>query len=195
MDGTPRKQQIYQTAGAMFSRRGYHATTMRDIARELNIQGGSLYAHIDSKEDMLWQIVERAAAQFHDAVSPLETLPLPAGIRLRRMLVAHVGVVARNLDNATVFFDQWRFLSADRRARIAAQRDAYEALFRRVIQDGVDSGEFPGADARMGALLVLSAGNWLHQWFRPAGPLSADAVADHMADLLLAGLRHVNRDA
>ena len=52
-----------------------------------------------------------------------------------------------------------------------AQRDAYEALFRRVIQDGIDAGEFPGADARMGAPLVLSAGNWLYQWFRPDGPL------------------------
>ena len=59
----------------MFSRQGYHATTVRDIARELNMQGGSLYAHIDSKEDMLWEIVERAAAQFLAAVRPLAALP------------------------------------------------------------------------------------------------------------------------
>jgi AcrR family transcriptional regulator len=164
---------------------------MRDIARELNMQGGSLYAHIDSKEDMLWEIVEQAAGQFLAAVRPLTALPEPASARLRRMLRAHVDVVTRNLDNATVFFHEWRFLSTPRRAQIAAQRDEYEALFRRVIQDGIDAGEFPQADARMGALLVLSAGNWLYQWFRPDGALSADAVAAQMADVLIAGLHCV----
>jgi len=118
-------------------------------------------------------------------------LPLPAEARLRRMLAAHVDVVTRNLESATVFFDEWRFLGPARRAAVAAQRDQYEALFRGVIQDGIDAGEFPGADARMGALLVLSAGNWLYQWFRPDGALSAGAVAGQMADVLLAGLRCV----
>ncbi|MGI8589289.1 MAG: TetR/AcrR family transcriptional regulator [Chloroflexia bacterium] len=195
MDTTPRKEQIFQTAGTMFSRQGYHATTMRDIARELNMQGGSLYAHIASKEDMLWEIVERAAAQFLAAALPIVGLPLPAGERLRRMLEAHVGVVARNLDNATVFFHEWHFLSRTRRAEIAAQRDEYEALFRCVIQDGIDAGEFPGADARMGARLVLSAGNWLYQWFHPDGTLSAEAVADQMADMIIAGLRCVKHSS
>src|SRR6476469_5143928 len=195
MDHHPRKEQIVQTAGSMFSRQGYHATTVRDIARELNMQGGSLYAHIDSKEDMLWEIVERAAAQFLAAAQPIAALPLPASARLRRLLAAHVDVVTRNLDNATVFFHEWRFLSPPRRARIGAQRDAYEALFRGVIQDGIDAGEFPDADARMGALLVLSAGNWLYQWYRPDGALSADAVAAQMADLLIAGLHCVRPGA
>ncbi len=193
MDYSPRKEQIVQTAGSMFSRQGYHATTMRDIARELNMQGGSLYAHIASKEEMLWAIVERAAAEFQVAVAPLADLPLPAAERLQQMLTAHVGVVARNLDNATVFFHEWRFLSPARRAVIAGQRDAYEGLFRRVIQAGIDAGEFPGADARMGSLLVLSAGNWLYQWFRPDGPLPAEAIAGQMAAMLVAGLRCVER--
>ncbi len=56
-----RREQIYNTAGTLFSRRGYAATSIRDIARELDLQGGSLYAHIDSKEDVLWAIVSRAA--------------------------------------------------------------------------------------------------------------------------------------
>src|SRR5438105_6705523 len=105
-----RKEQIYSTARSLFSERGYHATTVRDIARELNMQGGSLYAHIDSKEDVLWEIVQRAAEQFFTAVRPLAGEPVPASLRLRRMLRAHVEVVARNLDNATVFFHEWRFL-------------------------------------------------------------------------------------
>ena len=68
-----RKEQIYHTARSLFSERGYPATTVRDIARELNLQAGSLYAHIESKEDVLWEIVNRAAGQFLAAVEPVVT--------------------------------------------------------------------------------------------------------------------------
>jgi AcrR family transcriptional regulator len=184
-----RKEQILTTAQALFSRQGYHATTMRDIAAALNIKGASLYAHIDAKEDVLWEIVDRAADEFLAAAQPWVAATGPAAPRLRAMLHAHIGVVARNLENATVYFHEWRFLRGVRREAIAQRRDAYEACFRQVIQQGIDAGEFPGADARMGARLVLSAGNWLYQWFRPAGSLSADAIADQFADIIIAGLR------
>src|SRR3954469_21009044 len=98
----------------MFSRQGYHATTMRDIARELNLQGGSLYAHIESKEDVLWEIVERAAREFLSAARPLAVGAAPPSERLRAMLRAHVEIVARNLSDATVFFHEWRFLAQPR---------------------------------------------------------------------------------
>ncbi len=178
-----RKEQILATAQQMFSHQGYHGTTMRDIAQALNMQGGSLYAHITAKEDILWEIVNRAADEFlarGDALRGRAPVPPPTGCG--PMLHAHVQVVARNLENATVFFHEWRFLSADRRAALTARRDAYEACFRAVIAQGIAAGEFPHADARMGARLVLSAGNWLYQWFRPDGTLSADEVADQFAD-------------
>jgi AcrR family transcriptional regulator len=186
-----RKAQILATAQQMFSHQGYHGTTMRDIAQALNMQGGSLYAHITAKEDILWEIVNRAADEFLAAALPLVDAPGPAAARLRAMLHAHVGVVARNLENATVFFHEWRFLGEDRRAALTARRDAYEACFRQVIAQGIAAGEFPHADARLGAVLVLSAGNWLYQWFRPDGTLSADDVEDPFADMIIAGLRCV----
>lgn len=186
-----RKEQILATAQQMFSHQGYHGTTMRDIAQALNMQGGSLYAHITAKEDILWEIVNRAADEFLMAVTPGVDAPGPASDRLRAMLHAHVHVVARNLENATVFFHEWRFLGEARRTALTARRDAYEACFRQVIAQGIAAGEFPHADARMGTLLVLSAGNWLYQWFRPGGTLSADDVADQFADMIIAGLRCV----
>ena len=191
MDTLTRKEQIVSTALALFSRQGYHATTMRDIAGALNLQGGSLYAHISAKEDILWEIVDHAADEFLAAVTPIAAAPGPAAPRLRAMLHAHVGVVARNLENATVFFHEWRFLSEPRRAAVVARRNAYEARFRHAIQQGIDAGDWPEADARLGALLVLSAGNWLYQWFRPDGTWSAEEVADRFADMILAGLRCV----
>ena len=89
-----RKEQIYSTARSLFSERGYHATTVRDIARELNMQGGSLYAHIESKEDVLWEIVNRAAEQFLGAVEPIVASDKSPADKLRDMVRAHVQVVA-----------------------------------------------------------------------------------------------------
>lgn len=185
-----RKEQIYSTARTLFSERGYPATTVRDIARGLNMQAGSLYAHIGSKEDVLWEIVERAAAQFMQAVSPIAESSLPASEKLREMVRAHVQVVADNLDNATIFLHEWKFLGAERRAQVGEQRDLYEGLYRGVIEEGVRSGDFgAGTDPKMAAVLVLSSVNWLPQWYNPSGPLSPAEVADRFSEIVLRGLK------
>lgn len=186
---TPRRQQIEDAASALFRERGYAATSVRDIAQSLNLQGGSLYAHVASKEDVLWSIVTRAADRFHAEVVPLAAAAAPAPIRLREMIRGHVDVVTTSQRDATVFLHEWRFLSADRREQMATRRDAYEASFRQVIGEGIQRGEFAPIDPKMTATAILSALNGIATWFRPDGPLSADEVADFYADLFLRALR------
>ncbi len=183
-----RKEQIYSTARSLFSERGYHATTVRDIARELNMQGGSLYAHIESKEDVLWELVNRAAEQFLGAVEPIVQSDTPPTDKLREMVRAHVSVVADNLGDAAVFLHEWRFLGEGRRAEIAGLRDRYESLYRHVIEEGIASGEFAPADPKMAAMLVLSAVNWMPQWYKPSGSLTPVEIADKFSELVLGGL-------
>src|SRR3954463_8445590 len=114
---TPRRLQIEEAASALFRERGYAATSVRDIAQALNLQGGSLYAHMASKEDVLWSIVIRAADHFNAEVAPIATDHDRApSERLRDMIRAHVGVVTGIQKDAAVFLHEWRFLSADRRA-------------------------------------------------------------------------------
>lgn len=185
-----RKEQIYSTARSLFSERGYHATTVRDIARELNMQGGSLYAHIESKEDVLWEIVNRAADQFLGAVEPIVASDRNPADKLREMVRAHVAVVADNLADATVFLHEWKFLSNERREAVAERRDRYEHLYRQVLEEGIQSGAFAECDPKMAALLVLSAVNWLPQWYKPSGPLSPVDVADRFSELILSGLKY-----
>ncbi|MEO6349753.1 MAG: TetR/AcrR family transcriptional regulator [Candidatus Limnocylindrales bacterium] len=186
-----RRQQIDNAASALFRERGYAATSVRDIARALDLQGASLYAHVASKEDVLWSIVERAAERFDHAVTPIATdESQPAAARLRRMIRAHIRVVTDDLGNASSFLHEWRFLSDDRRATINERRDRYEARFREMIVTGIAEGDFaPMTDARMAATLVLSALNGIATWYRPTGDLTADTIADRYADHLLDGLR------
>lgn len=186
MDG--RKRQIEDVASGLFSARGYAATSVRDIARALDMQGGSLYAHISSKEDVLWEIVSRAAERFHAAVRPIANGTQSAAERLAGMVRAHIGVVTGDIEHAIVFLHEWRFLGPERRAAIGRQRDAYEAYFRAVIAEGMANGEFRPADPKMAGLAILSGVNGIAQWYRPDGQRPPDAIADAFADLFLHGL-------
>jgi TetR/AcrR family transcriptional regulator, cholesterol catabolism regulator len=183
-----RREQIEDVASALFSDRGYRATSMRDIARELDLQGASLYAHIPSKEAVLASIVERAAERFHQAIQPIAQGPGSAAGRLRRMIDAHVRVVASSPQRAHVFLFEWVSLGEERREAVSRSRDAYEEQFTTVIAEGIASGELAMQDARMAAVFLLSAMNALAHWYRPEGPLGPEAIAEQYADLFLHGL-------
>jgi AcrR family transcriptional regulator len=185
---SPRRQQIEDAASTLFRERGYAATSVRDIAHALDMQGGSLYAHVASKEDVLWSIVSRAADRFNAEVGRVAVSSAPPAARLREMIRAHVGVVTSAQKDAAVFLHEWRFLSQNRREQMAERRDAYEALFRRAIADGVAAGAFNAVDTRLAAMALLSALNGIATWYRPDGPLTPAEVADHYADLFLGGL-------
>jgi len=184
-----RLADILEASEALFSEKGYHDTSMQDLAEALGLQRGSLYAHIRSKEDLLYAIVDRGADEFLRVLRPLAASDLPPDERLREALCRHAGVVAQNLRAATVFFHEWRFLEDKRRARILAKRDAYEDIVKRILEDGVRTGVFRPHDTALSAKLVLSAGNWLYQWYRPEGSLRAEEIADVYASLLIEGLR------
>jgi TetR/AcrR family transcriptional regulator, cholesterol catabolism regulator len=184
-----RRRQIEDVASALFSSRGYAATSMRDIARALDLQGGSLYAHIPSKEAVLAAIVEEAASAFHAAVRPVAERPGPAAGRLREMVAAHVRVVTGGRERAKVFLFEWTFLGEERRAAIARSRAAYQGYFERVVAEGVAAGELDTRDPRLAAVFILSAMNAIAHWYRPDGALGPDDLAAHYADLFLRGLR------
>lgn len=183
-----RKENVLEAAVTLFSRKGYHGTTVRDIAEESGMLSGSLYAHISSKEDLLFAIVDKAAGEFLAAIEAVASDPGSAAHKLRAAMVAHLRVVAQSLDAATIFLHEWKALSPDRRAIIAQKRRAYERGLARIIREGVASGEFRPVDEKFARLLILSAVNWLYAWYDPAGPLSPEQVADRFAELLLSGL-------
>src|SRR5690606_26449460 len=179
-----RRDDILDMAGQMFRERGYHATSMRDLAKALDLRGSSLYTHFAAKEDVLWEIVTRAAAAFEAAIDAVPD-ELPPAERLGAMIRAHLGVVAAELPTATVFFQDWLHLGPARRGQMVAVRDAYQQRFVDTIAAGASAGVFRVDDPRMAALIVLSALNWSYQWLDPAGRLGLGVVADaYVAQLL-----------
>jgi TetR/AcrR family transcriptional regulator, cholesterol catabolism regulator len=183
-----RKDEVLAAAIALFSRKGYHGTTVREIADEAGMLSGSLYAHYASKEEMLFDIVQRAAEQFITGIAPIVASDQPASAKLRSAMRSHLAVMAQSRDAAAIYLHEWKALTGERRTIIATKRNAYEDGLAAIIREGAATGQFRPVDAKFARLLVLSALNWLYQWYDPAGPLGPDAVADKFADLLLHGL-------
>ena len=105
------------------------------------------------------------------------------------MIRGHVAVVTSAQKDSAVFLHEWRFLSAERREQMGARRDAYEALFRRAISDGIQAGQFQPVDVRLTAMAILSALNGIATWYRPDGLLSPDEIAGNFAELFISALR------
>lgn len=187
---TTRRREIEDAASSLFREHGYSGTSVRDIARALDIQGASLYAHVTSKQDVLWAIVEETAARFEAAadaaLAGAGAAPVAGpGTRLAALVRAHIGVVTDDIERASVFVHEWRSLSTERRAAIAGRRDAYEARLRAVIADGITTGTFAPVDPAVAAAFVLTALNGLVAWYRPDGRLKPAALAEAYADLAL----------
>ena len=190
-----RRREIDTVAGELFHANGYAATSVRDIARALDMQGASLYAHVTSKEDLLWSIVERAASAFETAADAAlaESAAGDAVDRLAALVEAHVEVVTDDPERASVFVTEWRHLSPPRREAIAGRRDAYEARLRELIVDGISLGAFRATDPALAATFILTALNGIAAWYRPDGRLGADRIADHYVDLALRSLSEDHR--
>ncbi len=184
-----RINEIRRVASRLFRDDGYHGTSVRDIAEAVGIQGGSLYTHVESKDDLLWDIVNHSADRFFAAIESIVESDREIMPKLHDAMVAHVGVITADLDAAAVYSTEWRHLAGNRRAAFASRRDAYEQLFRGMIRQGVRDRLISSSDEVFASLFVLSSLNWVYQWFRPDGRLTTDELGQLMADYIFDGLR------
>jgi AcrR family transcriptional regulator len=182
-----RRSELTRQAARLFAEKGYHGTSIGDLAEAMGVQKGSLYAHIDSKADLLWEVAREGAEAFHAA---LDGIPdeLPPTDKIRLALRAHLRVVAEQLDIATVFIREWRYLEGERRDEFVAERRRYEERVRALFREGRELGGLrTDLDDATATLLALSAANWAYTWLRHGA--NTDELADRFFAFLLDGMR------
>ena len=182
-----RRRELTREAARLFAQKGYHGTSIGDIAEAMGVQKGSLYAHIASKEDLLYETMREGADAFHAA---LDAIPedTQAVEKIRLALRGHLRVVAEQLDVATVFVQEWRYLEGARRDEIVAERRRYEQRIRELFREGRELSELRAdLDETAAALLLLSAANWAYTWLQPGR--DTDEIADRFFALLVDGMR------
>ena len=161
---------------------------MADLAEAMGVQKGSLYSLTESKQELLVAVTRDGATAFHAALDrvPDDAAPLE---RIRAALRGHLAtVVAAQVDAATVFTREWRFLEEPERTAFRAERRRYEERWRELLREAAERGALRAdLDVDAAVLLVLSAANWAYTWLRPDA--DTEALADRFFAILVDGVR------
>jgi AcrR family transcriptional regulator len=183
-----RKEQINEIAQTLFRNKGYAATSMRDLAKEVGIEPASIYSHVKSKEALLQKICFRIADEFFDALQGILKEDLSAEEKLSTAIDAHVGVILNNLDATTVFFHEWKHLSEPSLSEFKTLRNKYEKQFRSIIEAGIESGEFDEVDAHVSIKLLFAMMNSIYEWYNPKGKLKQKDIVRNIVETFVFGI-------
>ncbi len=184
-----RQQEIFDAAARIFHERGYEATSIQDVAEAVGILKGSLYYYIDSKEDLLFGVIEDAHQGSLGNLKRWQEMEGDALTKLRAFISGHVLHNIENRIKIGVFFQDFRSLSPERREVIVRERDQYDHFLRELIVQGQEEGVVaPEVDPKLTAFAILGMMNWTHQWYQPGGPAQPMEIANAFADLVLGGI-------
>jgi AcrR family transcriptional regulator len=178
---------IRQVALDLFYKQGFQATTLRHIASRVGIQVGSLYNHIESKGDLLYDIMEtvmrdlledqRQVAQTPDVVE-----------RMRLLVYHHVKFHGERAEEVFIGNSELRSLSRAQRSRIVSLRHEYEQMFQNELEDGIRQGKFLPVDVQITAYGIIAMTTWVSAWYSPRGRLSLEEIAEIYTAMVLRGI-------
>lgn len=184
-----RADDIVDAAAEIFHHQGYAETSVHDIAEAVGILKGSLYYYINSKEDLLYQVLSDVHEGASEIVEQIQALDVPPLERLRAYVRGHVVYNTRNLTKIAVFYHDYRSLSAERLDDILGRRRQYEAFVEGLIRDAQADGSVdPGIDPKMASFALFGMMNWVYHWYRPSGPWTPEEIGDLYAEIAINGL-------
>lgn len=180
--------EIVTAAIQLFQQKGYHATSMQDIADAVGLQKGSLYHYITSKDDLLVDIIHDAIAQYNARLAEVRSMDLPVRRKLELAVRYHLQGIAEKLGMLTIFLRESYALEPEKAKVLDEESARYNRMFEELFQEGIDSGEVRGLDPKLATRTVLGACNWFYRWYRPDGARSIDELADFFVDVLFNGI-------
>ncbi len=199
------REDILWSAADVLRRKGYDATTMKDIAAQVNLTAASLYHHFKNKDFLLLNVLELGLDLSIGKLEEIAASDFSNADKLAAMIRSHIVSVTGNVTiGAAMVFEIRSLLNVsasskngdskfnaefvERRNQFFVRRDYFESLFRDTLAAGIAAGDFRQVDAAIVTKTILGAHNWVGVWFREGGRLSGDEVADVMVDLFLAAL-------
>ncbi len=196
-DQSVNPQAILVAAADVLRRKGYESTTMKDIAAEVNLTAASLYHHFKNKDMLLLAVLEAGIELVMSRIEPVVAADMSSADKLRLMICEHIVSLTENTAvGAAMVFEIRSLMTNDahddeflvRRAAFFQKRDAFEAFFRRVLQEGIERGEFRAVDVPIFTKTLLGAHNWVGVWYRDSGRLTGAEIAERMAETFLQAL-------
>jgi AcrR family transcriptional regulator len=177
------EQRVHGAALALFGKKGFANTSVRDIAKAAGISSASLYHYMPAKEDLLVAVTLSAMRPLIEPARAIHESGRVAEWRLARLVHHHVTMHTETKAVWDVVDEEWRRFDARRRAPIVAYRDEYQAMWFSAISDGFEAGVFSGDDPRTATFAVLGMCSSVYKWFAKGGRLSVGEVADQYVRL------------
>lgn len=184
-----KKEQIYEAAARLFRDKGYQATSMRDLAKEVGLRASSLYNHFSSKSEVLREICTNNAQRFLSGMSEVESLDVSATEKLTRLIRLHIQLSLEDVTSVTAFNDEWRHLEEPHLSEFLQLRKDYENRFQAIISAGVTNGEFKPVNPLILSYTLFSALRWLYDWYKPGKKITAEMLEDELLVILLEGVK------
>ena len=182
-----RKAMILKMAGKLMWEKGFHATSIRDIARACSFESSNIYFYFTSKEQILLQMYISETNHMIDMVQHLEsdTIMSPAD-QLHFFITSQVTYLAHTsaMSYGLLVDAELRHLSPANRQTVVKLRDQHEMILRRIIYRGIDKGDFVETDVKLLSIMVFSMLTKLVVWYSPQGKLSAEEIANYIYKLV-----------
>jgi AcrR family transcriptional regulator len=191
---TLQRDEIILAAAQIFREKGFHATSMQDIADSVHLQKASLYHHINSKQEILLAVLDRALDILIEDIEPIVESDLSSEEKLKQAMTHYIDRVTGSADLAAVLLLEHRRLEPELRARHIARRDRFEELWRAIVREGMERGEFRPMDPTVVTFALLGVQNWLITWYREGGQLSGPQLAEQFAEIFLYGMSTNSRE-
>jgi len=183
------KDDVVAAAGRLFAERGYHGTSMRDLGKELGLLGSSLYSHVDGKQQLLVEVVNRGAGFFQESADAALATVGSAADRLEALIDGHIGIVLDHRSEVRTYLNEADALDPELRASVIAARDRYEEAFRTVLKEGAADGSFRSdVDAPINAIFILSILNAVDRWYREQGRIDRDQLVGDIFEFVSDGV-------
>jgi len=187
--GNKRYQEIVAAAAQIFRRQGYAQTSVQDVADAVGLLKGSLYYHIDTKEDLLYAVLTTVHEEMSRISADVEQMEGTPVERLREYIRRHLEYMAENTVNSYVYYQDLHQLAGQRLQAIVAARKEHEQLVVSLIAAGQRAGEIDETlDPKVVAFLLFGAMNWACMWYDADGPVGPDELVRIYCTTILRGI-------
>jgi AcrR family transcriptional regulator len=182
-----KRDAVLRTAAQMFNEKGFHATSLDEVAERLHITKPTLYYYVKNKDDILFQCVSRGLALLQDAIDAVGQSGGSAKDKLFAAMRQYAEIVTMDFGMCLIRVGEDPLPSASRE-KLRGMKRALDLEFRQLIEEGIAEGSLAPCDPKMAAFTVAGALSWIGRWYSPDGPLSPDDIATEMIKLLAFGV-------
>lgn len=180
-----KKEQILLSAINIINQKGYSGATMEDIAAELLMTKGSLYYYFKNKSDLMFQCHNFILSQATEDLEEILNREGTAVEILQSMISTHIDYAIDEKETFNMIMEPKRFFNKEQLRQVLKLRKEYEGLFDKVIQRGIETGEFGTREPRMVRMMILGAMNWIQQWYKPNGRLTKEEIVEIYSDNII----------